>query len=78
MMETDKIQGIIIDGIVYVALPKGSRHCRDCELYQRCRQDCAPRGCTYCTPIAGDSIYFKRHGAITINSIDDNEPAVTL
>lgn len=30
------MNGIIIDGRVYVAVPKGSRHCSDCDLYEQC------------------------------------------
>lgn len=34
-METN-INGIIISGKVYESIPKGSRHCTDCDLYDRC------------------------------------------
>lgn len=34
-METE-INGIIIDGKVYQAVDKGSRHCFDCDLYDKC------------------------------------------
>lgn len=30
------MNGIIIDGKVYVAVPKRSRHCSDCALYEQC------------------------------------------
>ena len=31
-----KINCIVIDGRVYEAVPKGSRHCSDCDLYDKC------------------------------------------
>lgn len=31
-----EMNGIIIDGKVYVAVPKGSRHCSDCDIYKQC------------------------------------------
>lgn len=31
-----KMNGIIIDGKVYVAVPKRSRHCSDCAFYEQC------------------------------------------
>lgn len=32
----NKISGIIIDGKVYEAVPKGSRYCSDCDCYMNC------------------------------------------
>lgn len=34
----EKINGIIIDGKVYEAVPKGSYHCSDCDLYKQCKR----------------------------------------
>ena len=31
-----KTNGIIIEGKVYEAVPKGGRHCSDCDLYMNC------------------------------------------
>lgn len=31
------LNGIIIDGKVYVAVPRGSYHCNDCALYEWCK-----------------------------------------
>lgn len=36
MTREKKMNGIIIDGNVYVAMPKRSRHCSDCDLYEQC------------------------------------------
>lgn len=30
------IDGIIISGKVYEAIPRGLRHCSDCDLFDRC------------------------------------------
>lgn len=34
----EEINGIIIEGKVYEAVPKGSYHCSDCDLREQC--DC--------------------------------------
>lgn len=33
---TPDLNAVIISGKVYEAIPKGSRHCSDCDLYDRC------------------------------------------
>lgn len=30
------MNGIILNDKTYEAIPKGSRHCSDCDLYDRC------------------------------------------
>ncbi len=33
------MNGIILSGKVYEAIPRGSRHCFDCHLYEQCKKD---------------------------------------
>lgn len=33
------MNGLIIDGEVYESVPRGSYHCFDCDLYERCGKD---------------------------------------
>ncbi len=52
---------IIFDGKTYEAIPAGSYHCSDCDLYEQCREDPYDIGqiCLAKIPFLQKPIIFK-------------------
>ncbi len=53
------ITDIIVGGKVYEAVPKGSRHCSDCDLFRQCQARWRDRMATYCHAFDGQRIIFR-------------------
>ena len=59
------MNGIIIDGKVYEAIPKGSYHCSDCSLFEQCKKDPANYGRLCISNILEDNVIFRFSQSLT-------------
>ena len=61
----NKFNGIIIDGEVYVAVPRGSLHCSDCDLFKQCKKDPANYGRLCVSGVISERVIFCHSQTLT-------------
>ncbi len=61
--------GIIIDGKIFEAIPKGSYHCHDCDLYDYCEANPSDMGeiCTSLNRLMSKRIFFRKYETDKLN-----------
>lgn len=64
------MNGIILDGKVYEAIKRGSRHCSDCDLFSYCNRYTSIT-CSNLTKDTGERSIF-RYSQILTDKINEN------